>query len=216
MASLVEWKVFCQWLRKHSEASLPQNVSVAELNRFAARCRLVDSFERLVVTGYAEETADAYSALMKAFLAYTALEQFHKAIKPVTKKLKLIERWATTSPELVAELRREDTIIRFLAERMDRKTTRAEVLDFVNGETDNCLIVAKALRNAVAHGMMSVHPDGTSARAAEKFCDRISEMLIRISKQAFSDWCHSLPEYPEQEPQANSELNQSQDLAIAG
>lgn len=194
MTALVEWKVFCQWVREHGEDKLPVHVSLPELNRFSVRYRLANSFEGLVLHGYADETEAAYSALMKAFWAYSAFEQFDKAVKAVP-KIHRTERWAELATGPAAELRAAEEIVDFLAKQMDYQNTQKRVISFRDGETDNCLIVAAALRHAVAHGFMSVHPHGSSAKTAAIFCERVSAMLMTISHQAFVDFTQELPEY---------------------
>jgi len=52
--------------------------------------------------------------------------------------------------------------------------------------------VATALRHAVAHGFMSVHPEGTSPKVSKIFCQQMSRMLLSISDRAFVDLLESL------------------------
>lgn len=194
MSALYEWKVFCQWIREQGEDSLPEHVSLSELNRFSVRYRLADSFEGLILNGYADETEAAYSALMKAFLAYSALEQFDKAVKSIP-SVHRTERWAKLATGPAAELRKAEEVVDFLASQMDRESSRKRVIAFRDGDTDNCLIMAAALRHAVAHGFMSVHPEGSSAKRATTFCQQVSQMLMMICRQAFSDFVQELPKY---------------------
>ena len=189
-----EWKAYCQWLR-NGERSLPERVSQSELNRFSARYRLASTFEGIETGDYSDETKNAYGAVLKAFLAYSALEQLHKAVKPADNGQHLIERWGTMATEPASELRECETILVFLENRileeMENNNNRGRTLlgrlqDFRLGNSDNCLSVATALRNAVAHGFMSVHPKGTSPRTADRFCSRIAMLLTEIADREFS------------------------------
>ena len=77
-----QWQTFCRWHRANGIAALPAHLDLPKLNRFAARYRLAKSFRGLDVEGYANaSTGDAYSSVMLAFLAYSALEQLHEATK---------------------------------------------------------------------------------------------------------------------------------------
>ncbi|MCG8368282.1 MAG: hypothetical protein MJA27_33740 [Pseudanabaenales cyanobacterium] len=183
-----KWKEFCQWRRDNESEdqkikALSKTVSFAELGRFAARYRLASAFERLEVNGYPSATEDAYSAVLKAFLAYSTLEQLHKAIEC---DQHLIERWANLAEEPAARLRRAGKILDFLESTMRSQQLRENLDNFRNKETDNCLIVATALRHAVAHGFMTVHPKGTAPQTSERFCESLRQMLLRIADQEFS------------------------------
>ncbi|MEO0758544.1 MAG: hypothetical protein AAFY78_16915 [Cyanobacteria bacterium J06648_16] len=86
------WTKFCQWKRENGIDTLPENISLAELNRFAARYRLATSFQGIEIHGYPSATIQGYSAVVGAFLAYSTLEQLHKAAKPIKPKQHLNER----------------------------------------------------------------------------------------------------------------------------
>lgn len=191
MAYPSKWQIFCWWHRANGVENLPQHVDFAELNRFAARYRLAKSFRGVAVEGYADATAEAYGAVMQAFLAYSALEQLHKATKTKPKQ-HLHDRWGALATEPSAKLRRASNILLFLQEQMDSDTLRNRLQEFIDGQTNNSLYVASALRNAVAHGFMSVHPKGTSPRTAILFCEQISEMLMQIADEEFTTLVDSL------------------------
>ena len=184
------WKVFCQWQRDNTVA-LPEHISLSELNRFAARYRLARAFNGIDADGYADDTVDAYGALLKVFLAYSALEQFHKAV-PARPKQHLSERWADWATSPAASLRESDAIIQFLIKTVRNERLRDKLIAFQHGKHSNVLIVATALRHAVAHGFMSVHPEGTSPKVSKIFCQQMSRMLLSISDRAFIDLLESL------------------------
>ena len=186
------WKVFCQWCRDNEPLNLPENISLSELNRFAARYRLARAFNGIDADGYAEDTTDAYGAVLKVFLAYSALEQFHKAVKPTKPRQHLSERWAECAVSPAVSLRESEAIIQFLIKTVSHNKLRDQLIAFQQGKHDNVLIVATALRHAVAHGFMSVHPEGTSARVSKIFCQQLSRMLLSISNQSFINLLKSL------------------------
>ena len=186
------WKVFCQWCRDNEPLNLPENISLSELNRFAARYRLARAFNGIDADGYAKDTMDAYSAVLKVFLAYSALEQFHKAVKPTKPRQHLSERWADCAVSPAVSLRESEAIIQFLIKTVSHNKLKEQLIAFQQGKHDNVLIVATALRHAVAHGFMSVHPEGTSARVSKIFCQQLSRLLLSISNQSFVDLLKSL------------------------
>lgn len=183
-----QWSRYCQW-RKSQTTS--ESSRLAELNRFAARYRLATNFQGLQLNGYSSiSTTDAYSAVMGVFLAYSALEQFHDATK--IGKQHLNTRWADLATEPSAELRRAKKILVFLHEQMTSAYLKENLKKFMDGESHNSLYVATALRHAVAHGFMSVHPKGTSPQTSARFCCNLTEMLVKIMDSEFSKWVEAL------------------------
>ena len=191
-----QWPTFCKWHRTTGITALPAHFDLPKLNRFAARYRLAKNFRGLDVEGYANaSTGEAYSSVMLAFLAYSALEQLHEATKENPKQ-HLHDRWADLAISPSAKLRRAKKILLFLQTQMDSPRLKGHLQAFIDGKTDNSLYVASALRNAVAHGFMSVHPKGTSPGTAARFCDQISEMLITIADAEFTALVGSLTQTP--------------------
>ena len=189
------WKIFCKWRRTREElnfATFPDHISSSELNRFAARYRLARAFNGIDADGYNKDTVNAYGALMRTFLAYSALEQFHKAVPPVSGRLHLSDRWADQANSQVTSLKGSDAIIQYLIQSVSHKKLRDKLIAFQRGEHENALIVATALRHAVAHGFMSVHPEGTSAKISQMFCNQMTNMLLSISDHAFIELLESL------------------------
>lgn len=191
-----QWQTFCKWQRANGIAALPAHFDLPKLNRFAARYRLAKSFRGLDVEGYANaSTGEAYSSVMLAFLAYSALEQLHEATKDSPRQ-HLHDRWADLAISPSAKLRRTKKILLFLQAQMNSKDLRGHLQDFIDSKTENSLYVASALRHAVAHGFMSVHPKGTSPETASRFCDQISAMLITIADTEFTALVGTLTRIP--------------------
>lgn len=191
-----KWNQYCQWLRLNDTQALPTHIRISELNRFAARYRLAANFRGLNIEGYASaSTVDAYSAVMSAFLAYSALEQLHDATKQPVKQ-HLNDRWAELATEVSSKLRRSKRILEFLGQQVESSKLRKNLQNFIDGKNDNALYVATALRHAVAHGVMSVHPNNTSPQSATRFCTHISKMLLSIADHEFNDLVDSLPKIP--------------------
>ncbi|MGA1265114.1 MAG: hypothetical protein ACO331_14600 [Prochlorothrix sp.] len=175
-----EWRSFCRWHREN-EMAIP-----SQLSRFAARYRLASSFHGVQLTGYPDKTSQAYATVIQTFLAYTALEQLHTATRSNPKQ-HLHERWGTLSHDSAAKLRQSPNLIWFLHDQMHHKGLKQNLQNFVEGENDNALYVATALRHAVSHGFMTVHPRGTRPQVAIQFCQDISQMLLKIADDEFAE-----------------------------
>jgi hypothetical protein len=113
-----QWQSFCRWQRANGIVVLPPHFDLPKLNRFAARYRLAKNFRGLDIQGYANaSTGKAYSAVMLAFLAYSALEQLHEATRE-THNQHLHDRWADLATVPSAKLRQTKTILLFLQTHM--------------------------------------------------------------------------------------------------
>ena len=195
MANPPYWKIFCRWRRQREElnfTTLPENVLSSELDLFAERYKLARAFKGIKLDGYADATVAAHSALMRLFFAYSALEQFHKAVKPERGNIHLSKRWASQASTPAADLKGSDDIVQFLIKIVSSESLKKKLLAFHRGEHDNVLIVATALRHAVAHGFMVVHPESVSAKTSEVFCNQLAKLLLTIADQSFIELLESL------------------------
>lgn len=198
-----EWKTFWDWQRDnkiHKRYALPKGVTQGRIAKFGAKYHLASGFEGIIADEYkTSETVDAYSAVLKVFLAYTSLEQLCKVVRPDLKKPYMIMDWAYESyPELASEpvdiLRESERILAFLTNNVcDALAKRLK--SFAAGEIDNCMPVAAAVRHAVAHGFISIRPYGTSAPVATDFCGYLSTMLMTVTDEAFTTFIDDLPKY---------------------
>lgn len=182
------WKQFCEWNKNNK---IPAYISLPEINRFAARYRLASGFRGLNVEGfYQESTVSAYSATFKAFLAYTALEQLHKATD--SNQQSFLERFGKAQPAFALKLRETPSILIFLSKQLESKKLRDKLQNFIDEKHDVWLCVATGLRHAFSHGFMSVHANNTTPQKTIEFCEAISAELLHLSDCEFSKITDSL------------------------
>ncbi|MEB3225223.1 MAG: hypothetical protein VKJ86_05400 [Synechococcus sp.] len=187
-----QWKQFCEW-NKINNKNIPDYINLSEINRFAARYRLASGFKGLDVEDFRQElTVNGYSATFKVFLAYTALEQLHKATK--TENQKFNNRFEEAQPVLASKLRETPKILIFLSEQLESPKLRAKLQDFIDKKHDFCLCVATGLRHAFSHGFMIVHANNTTPQQTIKFCEMLSTMLLELADREFSEITDSLCE----------------------
>ncbi|MEL7141679.1 MAG: hypothetical protein AAFY33_01645 [Cyanobacteria bacterium J06643_4] len=201
MAYPQEWKNFWDW-QKENEAynldALPHGVTQGSISVFGSKYHLATSFEGILAREYKmDETVDAYSAVLKVFLAFSALESFCRSTCPELRRQYEIESWAFEKfPSVVSgpaqTLRESERIVSFLTKNVG-KELKKRLNSFSAGNTDNCMHVAAAIRHAVAHGFISIRPYGTSAIASVDFCEDLSAMLIGVADEAFSAFMYNLP-----------------------
>ncbi|AMA09846.1 hypothetical protein [Picosynechococcus sp. PCC 73109] len=187
-----QWKQFCEW-NKINNKNIPDYINLSEINRFAARYRLASGFKGLDVEGFRQEsTVNGYSATFKVFLAYTALEQLHKATRSNPQHLH--ERFGESQPILAAKLRDFSNILNFLREQLASEKLKKELQNFIDEKHDVCLYVATGLRHAFSHGFMSVHANNTTPQQTIEFCEVLSTMLLELANREFSEITDSLCE----------------------
>lgn len=195
MANPPYWKIYCRWRRQREElnfATLPETVSASDLDLFAERYKLARAFKGVKLDGYSNDAAAAHCALLRAFLAYSALEQFHKAVESERGNIHLTKRWAAIASTPATELNGSDDIIQFLIKIVSSEKLKKNLTAFQKGDHDNVLIVATALRHAVAHGYMSFYPDKIPPKTVAAFCNHIAKMLLTIADQSFIELLESL------------------------
>ena len=125
-----------------------------------------------------EETGRGYSAALGVFLAYTALEAYWTASGEEQSK-------GFIDPQLAGLIRAALKSGADLADGLTSQGLKKRVVSFLNGDVDDVLVFARALRNLVAHGIFT--PWGAhsvSLKAAMAF-DDLAQCLLRQSDSLF-------------------------------
>src|SRR6266705_1441802 len=127
-----------RWLELSGQGTTPQSLelppttSKAALQTFASRFRVAKSFRGLTLEGYSDRTLEAYAALFRLFLTWSAFEQFMHVLG--CKQANIESRIRDYGPlALVDELRRIDpsmTFHKFVEPRLDRKRARDHLRAF--------------------------------------------------------------------------------------
>ncbi|NBY14739.1 MAG: hypothetical protein EBQ72_00070, partial [Actinobacteria bacterium] len=149
MADPTSWKKFVALKASYSASEF------AAFSRFRARYKLARGLESITVERMAQATVDSYFVALRVTLAYTALESLESAllVGPGTQVTdeKLLE-------QLLAE--RNSEMCEALLNSIDPKfhpNEREKFQKLLDGESKNLRIAAYAVRNLMAHGVLTAN-----------------------------------------------------------
>jgi len=183
------WQEFCAWYRNKSKEdpnySLPVPLNTGKLNRFAARFRLGRSYRGLNLEGYPESSVTAYSSVLGVFFAYSALEQLYVAVGQPGDTI--LDVWAIYDPNLSAHLRKSSKILSFLQTQVNDKLAE-RIEKFTAYRDDNLLVLAAAVRQLVAHGIMTIHSGGVTPETVQNFCHILTSSVYLKSEECFKKY----------------------------
>ena len=186
MNYLQGWGTFCQWKRENPEIPLPETLNLSEINRFAARFRLAQSYEGINLKDYPESSIEAYGSLFGVFLAYSALEQLYKAVgKPNNV---IADEWAIKEPKIANKLRKSKRLLIFIHEKLDSRRLKDKIIKFQEKENDNILVIAQAMRHLVAHGIMTIHAGRIKPQTTINFCNSVKQCVNDKSQICFTEY----------------------------
>ena len=181
------WDTFWQLIRENPNITFPPNLNHSELNRFAARFRLAQSYQGMNLDGYPEQSIEAYSSLLGVFLSYSAIEQLYKALGNPGKDI--VEEWAIDEPEIAKKLRRFTKILTFLHAQVNPKLKqRIDEFRQQENKNHNILIIAQALRHLVAHGMMTIHAGDVKPQTTIDFCNSVRQCVNNKTQICFTEY----------------------------
>jgi len=163
--------------------------SAGDVNRFRARYRLARAFQGVSLDGYSEATVRGYSSLMRMSLAWSALESLLLAMRISKHDLGNLARKHDFT-NLLSELRNvpdANKFFRFVKVRLENKSQAAEVERFIDGRSCNGVTLAKAVRHIFLHGTLTPGARQVSPEVAPEVCDRLSQMLLMVMDDEFSE-----------------------------
>jgi hypothetical protein len=187
--SLKGYKEFCairdlQVKPKH----LGLNGSTGDVNRLNARVKMAKSFAGIQLDGYKEVTVDAYTAMFRVFLSFTAFEVFGYLMGH--QPYQFIEYYprhpwneaSTTIRNCDPEWVFTDALMKMIGEGGNQWALQ----QFKDNKFSNPMNYAQAIRNAFAHGHLTAHTGGADPDKVRIMCDTLSTLLIGIMDQEFS------------------------------
>ena len=180
------WDTFCQWRQENPEIPLPETLNLSEINRFAARFRLAQSYEGINLKDYPELAIEAYGSLFGVFLAYSALEQLYKAVGKPNKII--ADEWAINEPKIANKLRRSKRLLIFIHDKLYPSKLKNKVIQFQDKENNNILVIAQAMRHLVAHGIMTIHAGRISPKTTINFCNSVKQCVNDKSQICFTEY----------------------------
>jgi len=178
VADPTSWKKFVALKASYSASEF------AAFSRFRARYKLAHGLESITVERMAQATVDSYFVALRVTLAYTALESLESAllVGPGTQ---------VTDEKLLKQLlaERNSEMCKALLKSIDPKShlkEREKFQKLLDGESKNLRFAAYAVRNLMAHGVLTANRLGLDkSKARRKLLDDLAECVLTAANTRF-------------------------------
>ena len=164
-----------------------------DLNRFSSRVRLAHSFDGVRLRDYAEGTEEGYGSLIRAALAYSAVESLRRALGYKADHEFGPDLADHDSAEVVRRFREadvEDRFGHFVQDQVNgRLRRRLEALYTGASSPDvdaNMVHLGAGLRHIFVHGHLTPSARKVPPRRAASACDIVTHALLKLADNAFA------------------------------
>ena len=162
-----------------------ESTDFAAFSRYRARYKLAQGLDSITVEGLSQATTDSYFVALRVTLAYTALESLEKALSvgPGTQvnEEKLLEK-------LLAK--RNSEMCKALLQSIDPRTHSKEHEKFqklLSGESKNLRSAAYAIRNLMAHGVLTANRLGLDkSKTRRKLLEDLADCVLTAADTRFT------------------------------
>lgn len=159
--------------------------SDSRLARFAARYRVARQLRRIEFEGLGARTEEAYTAVMRVSLAYSALESMETAPGIPPKSIRVVDA------DVARRIRdpHHRSLRAFLESPEVRPNLRDRVGTLLNTESSDVRPAAEIIRNALFHGPLTAHGSGVAiSRSLLQLMDDLADSVLDASSERFADW----------------------------
>lgn len=160
------------------------------------RYRLAASFIRIELSDFVEaKTSEAYGAIFRVFLSFTAYEQFLVATAYTPQQGKDLSDTKYGGAALIAELKQIKsfqnlvTRVKNLHDGKQGEAIRKALHGYLYDKKSlSVIVLAKAFRNAFSHGRLASAPQNTEAKENKEICDKIAEHVLQLIDGELSEF----------------------------
>jgi len=158
----------------------------AAFARYRARYKLAHGLDSITVDGLSQTTEESYFVALRVTLAYTALESLEKALS-VGPGTQVIDE------ELLGQLldKRNSEMCKALLMSIDpdrHAKERKKFQKLLDGESKNLRFAAYAIRNLMAHGVLTANRLGLDkARARRQLLDELANCVLAAADARFTN-----------------------------
>ena len=172
--------------------------------RFVNRFRMAVRFRGLALDGFAQPTPAGYSALTRAFLAWSVRERYaalcnvHCPSQPLLAHVPKIQ--LSQLADTIERADRDGRFYEFLVEQsVHTKSRHGSPADgaqpdglekFHDGDRRAVLFYAAAIRHIYVHGHLTAHPNGCTSEDTQTICHAVSDFLFKMIQEDFSRRLH--------------------------
>lgn len=168
--------------------------SRGDINRTNARYRLAREIKNIEYHSYHENTAYGYTVLIKAFLTYSAYEQYVRAIDPALKSQKEIVNFSETlfgktALDISNELQELDPNLSFFnyidQELSEKSNLKHDIQNLLRENKANPVVLLCAVRHIFVHGKLTIWAKESNAKANASILDDIVERVLGLIADSF-------------------------------
>lgn len=158
------------------------------LARFAARYRMARLLTRVEFDGLSTRTEEAYAAVLRVAMAYSALETLEGTPGISRKSIKVVDLDVSTR---VRDPRHRQLRV-FLESPAVSKELRGRVGRLLSTNSQDVRPAAEVVRNAFFHGELTVHGAGVATSPSLLLLMRdLARAVLDAANHQFADWLES-------------------------
>jgi len=165
----------------------PSEEKVRDAWRFCSRYRLAASFSKLELQDYGHATTgEAYGAIFRVFLCYSAFELMLKVIEKEGTPLSQEKYRGGLVFSRIEKVPKCREFLMTVKKAHDHNRGK-RISEYLNGNQSSFSVVdyAKAIRDAFAHGRLVSASDGIGSTCVISICTMIAEHLLQIMNHEF-------------------------------
>jgi len=166
-----------------------------KVNRISARVHFAESFQSVKSKGYTKETMIGYNGMFQNFLSYSAFEGFLELFN----KIKFYDV-DTTFPKYkyvaiskkIRSFDKQEKFIDSVHSQLTHASLKKRLTSFQDGETNNPIILAAAIRHTFAHGKLSANTNDANPEHVAEICSLLSNLIFEIMDTEFEKKINSI------------------------
>lgn len=211
--NLKSWTAFCKAVKSAAgdNASEQQsiiknlefhkgNIDLADINRINARYRLVKEIKNIEYDSYSKSVADAYTAIIKAFLTYTVFERYIGLLtgKSTTKSIlkepnPLFPDGQKNLARTLKNIDKSKRFLEFLKDNLDRinsgeePAAAKEIRHCLEGYDYQPIAIMAAMRHIFAHGKLTSSANKSYPKNTAKILNILTDSVLEAIDNDFSE-----------------------------
>ncbi|MDM5149248.1 hypothetical protein [Aeromonas salmonicida] len=189
-----EWDRFCELNKQHPNFSLfkmDANTVIADVNRFAARYRMIKDLERVKISGAQDVTEDGYTALLRILFVWGATETLFE-LTGVDINQQRNEFVTAYDPAKVSTL---DKKLKSLRPEVDNfftvikdKSKPAHVMEinkFLSNQPYDPSFLLSGIRHIFSHGTLSPNTGTKDPKITIKISNLLADFFTELVEEQF-------------------------------
>ena len=210
--NLRSWAAFCKAVKSAGDNASEirsiienldfheKNIELADINRINARYRLVKEIKNIEYDSYSKPVAEAYTALFKAFLTYSVLEQYMKLLTGANSTEQILNKPNPLYPDgqknlatAIKNLPNSKRFLEFVKDKLykhkpgDDTAAEKEIGYYLEGNDFQPIAIIAAVRHVFAHGKLTPSANKSYPRNTTKILNILTNSILEAIDNDFSE-----------------------------